>query len=412
MFVSVDLHTINRVDGKTVSTPSVNIVMTLPSTTDTEGCTPSDAITTADDQKVTGDIATEGTGVAVGATTSGSGVQREVSCSNCGSTDPWGGSTWCPQCGFYPSLGKCIDTGSSTTEEPEAVDFWQAVPDWVWVMGGGVVAIAVMTIAVALCLPKESLIRPFWTLTQAGIGLVAVCVAHVSAFLFGVVKSEKLGPVDIMLRPVELWKPSLSMLPQGAWRFWLLAWGLTAAVCAATLIGGVQYSRMFDDWGVSRRGDANVVHAVVQAARKVREGGPESLEEAMDEFTGQAQPEAAEIPPPDPTLRSETVDSLIVGYTTDLHDELSSLLLATVVEGKLRFVGKMSAKGIPLEVRKVLLQKMPKLRQARPFVKTSQSATWLKPALMCRVAFVDWTRDRRLRKPQFRELLAEVNAAG
>jgi len=386
--------------------------MTLPTSTETAGRTPSDAITTDDEQKATANLAAEETDVAVGATTNGGGVRQELSCSNCGSTDAWGASTWCPQCGFYPSLGKCIDTGSSTTQEPDAVDFWRVVPGWTRVLGGGLVVIAVMTIAVALCLPTESPARPFWTLTQVGIGLVAACVAHVSAFLFGVVKSEKLGPVDIMLRPVELWKPSVSLLPQGAWRFWLLAWGLTAALCAATLIGGVRYSRMFDDWGVSKRGDANVVHAVVQAARKEREGGPDSLEEAMDEFTGEAKPEAAEITPPDPTLRSETVDSLIVGYTTDLQDELSSLLLATVVEGQLRFVGKVPANGIPSEVRRVLLQRMARLKQARPFVKTSYSATWLKPALMCRVAFVDWTREKRLRKPQFRELLAEVNAAG
>jgi len=328
-------------------------------------------------------------------------------CSNCGSTEPWGAASWCPCCGYYPAFNTCVDTGPRQDEPAEAINFLKVFPQWVWVLAAGIVAIFALSLTARLSLPPTGSKRLVWTLLQMAIASVSIFVAHLTAFLSGVPESEKASPFDLFMKPVELWKPALRKLPRHAWRVWCMAWGLWGMFCAVVLVGGVRYSAIFDDWGFEKRASVNVVQAIVDKARDEAEEGAESLDGAVKDFVGEEEEEKDENEELD---KLPQTDCLILGYIPNGNGGFSSLLVASVVGNQLRYVGSISVDDIPAEERAALYRRMHSLEQSKPFVKTDMSATWLKPVLMCRVAYKQWTKSQQLDGPRFREMLKDVSA--
>lgn len=326
-------------------------------------------------------------------------------CPNCGSREAWGTASWCPSCGFYLRLGKCVDAKSPVYgQEQEIINFWEVVPVWSWILGIGTIAILVTSFVANAYLPETGTARLCWTLAQFSSGLAALFIAHVSAFMHGVLESERLSPFDLFLKPVEVWKPAIRRLPRNPWRFWCLGWGAVAMVCAVTIIGGVRYSAIFDDWGVEKRAAPNIVQSIVKQAREEREGA-DSLEDAMNDFVGEVEEEEEQIEKAKPL---EKLDCVIVGYTRSGDGSLGTLLVASVLNQKLKYVGRIFAKDVPEEIREDLMDRMPTLERKRPFVKCPYSGTWLQPVLMCRVAFKEWGFGKRMKSPELREMLADV----
>src|SRR4051812_2768215 len=72
-------------------------------------------------------------------------------CPHCNSPESWGGSAWCPHCGFYPKLGMCIpaDAIKSTHQEEEELGTGE-IPPWVRRLGIGCLVILVLDIIVRL----------------------------------------------------------------------------------------------------------------------------------------------------------------------------------------------------------------------------------------------------------------------
>ena len=103
-----------------------------------------------------------------------------------------------------------------------------------------------------------------------------------------------------------------------------------------------------------------------------------------------------------------TIDCLIFAYTNTAEGKLNTILLATLVDRKLKDVATVYAVDIPLEDREKLVSRLHKLERGRSFVKTKRKGIWLKPVLMCRVAYKEWTRAKKLREPHFRAILADV----
>ena len=329
-------------------------------------------------------------------------------CPKCGTTEPWGLASWCPRCGYYPQLGTVIDPeGRSGWEDQPAtvpVNIFQALPPWAWVCGGGVVAIFFASLICRVAIPAESSIRLLWSLLQFVIGMVIAGCAQVAAYLFAVPKSDKIHPFDMIIKPIEIWKPTIHALPATASRVCLISWGVTALVCALFVTGGIPWGRAFDDWGFEKRAQKNLVQSIVEKAREQRDGQAESLEEAMNEFTGEATDQL------EPEVPRVKTDCLILGYTkTPDSEDLASLVLASTPRGVLEIIGTMTAETIPREERRRLLRRMATLETGRPLIKNSFSATWLEPKLMIRVAHEDWTKDKKLKKPIFEEMLKDID---
>ncbi len=84
---------------------------------------------------------------------------------------------------------------------------------------------------------------------------------------------------------------------------------------------------------------------------------------------------------------------------------LKSLLLAAEVDGKPHFIGRVGS-GIPPAVHLALLGKFSGLSQRQPSLPCDiTQARWLRPELVCRVSFMEWTNAKKLRAPVFERLL-------
>ena len=345
--------------------------------------------------------------------TAGTAVQADPApapkptCEKCGTTESWGRASWCPRCGYYPQFGTVVDPdGRSGWEEPAGgpVNVWEALPPWAWLCGGGVIGIFFASLFCRVVIPEESSARLIWSLLQFVIGMVATGCAQVVTYLYAVPKSDKIQPFDIFMKPIEIWKPTIKDLPRTASRVCLGAWGVTAIVCALFVTGGIPWAKAFDDWGFEKRAEKNLVQAIVDKARKERDGS-DSLEESIEDFAGKG----TDMLPEEPSVPLTMTDCLIVGYTKSPEGELLSLVLAAAPRGVVEIVGTMSAETIPQEAKETLLERMRGLETSKPFLKSPYSATWLRPVLMCRVGHEDWTKDRMVKKPRFDGLLKDVD---
>ncbi len=345
-------------------------------------------------------------------------------CSNCGSLEPWGMSSWCPSCGYYPTLNTTVEVEpppiavelETEEEKSPATELLQAVPTWGWILLGGVGAVLVMSIVARLTIADTMIPRGKLAILQCVLGLCVALVGHWMAYFHAMTASEKFGPFDVLMKPVAIYDVTIRGLPDLAWRLWCVAWGLSMAICALVVIGGVSYSAIFDDWGADKRAAPNVVHAITEQARREREGGADSLEEAITDFVGDeglTEEERNELAAAD----LERIDCLIFGYTTqgdEPTDDFSLIVLATMIDERVRFVGTLQAHEISEGARATLNERMHTLRRQRPFVQMPQTAAWMKdahwlrPVMMCQLGFKGWTNLRRLREPMFVRLLGDV----
>ena len=179
-------------------------------------------------------------------------------CPQCGSTEPWGISSWCPNCFYHPRLGQMA--ASLPTPDPEVRQFLpghveqqesylavlKIIPLWIHVLWIGVIGCFALSAVEMLKLPKFGYERAVFTLVQASLGILAAGAAHVMTFLIAMPSLEKHGPFDLFMKPYDFWRVTKRNLPKGAWRIWMFVWGLTLAFTALVLIGGIRYSAMFE----------------------------------------------------------------------------------------------------------------------------------------------------------------------
>jgi DNA ligase D-like protein (predicted ligase) len=97
---------------------------------------------------------------------------------------------------------------------------------------------------------------------------------------------------------------------------------------------------------------------------------------------------------------------VIVGYRHG-RDGSGRLLLATVQEGQLRYVGQVRHGGNP-PAGVALLQRLAARRRQQPLVPCPVRASWVEPALYCRVKHHGWTAQGQLRAAVFGGLIEET----
>jgi hypothetical protein len=139
--------------------------------------------------------------------------EADVGCPMCGNLEPWGNSSWCPQCGFYPrlgiSLGPALKTASESTPAAKSTrEIWQRAPVWVKVLCAGMLGIFVASVAARLALPEKGLARTLTALLQLATGLGVLATMHTAAFFKAAMTNHRFGFIDALLHPVETWKPT------------------------------------------------------------------------------------------------------------------------------------------------------------------------------------------------------------
>jgi len=322
-------------------------------------------------------------------------------CPNCSSTESWGHSSWCPRCGWYPAINACVEVDpiEETDSNEKPPEWYEIVPLWVWALAGGDVVLFVLSIYLRVTTNLETGERGNWALTQIAIGFIAFAIGHVWAYVYAVTKSADYGPGDIFMQPIGLWRPTRAALPQSFPRVGLAVWGGTAMAFGVILIGGIDYNMFFEDWGFEEQAQQNIVQEIVKKAKQAEESD-EPIEDAITDFTGdeEAEAEAKEL---------IQMDCLIIGYVGENPDEFKGLVLASLIKGRLQYVGTLFG-DIPEEDRKSLVERMKTLHRDRPFVNAKVAAKWLQPVLMCRVRAEDLSKKNLLSRPVFKERLADA----
>lgn len=344
-----------------------------------------------------------------------SAADPSTGCPKCGNPDSWGTASWCPRCGYYPRLGGCFGGGeeaveSVPVEKPPAshLEALARLPKWAYVLAAGVIAIFVVSVAVRVVTPDDSFARSLWSVSQLLLGGGTFVAVHCYAFFRAGMKTGGLSAFDIIVHPIEVWRPSFRELPATARRVWAGAWGFTAAACAILIIGGIRYSVLTDDWGFKERPKQNLMKQIkdqMLANAREAEKAADKLDDAIKDFAADDKAKKR-----DSELEMLSADCVVIGYNADDQTgEIKHLVLATVIDDKLQYAGTLSG-SIPAEVQDHLQKRLPGLTQNNPFLKCPVLATWVKPVVTCRMAFKSWSGNKRMQEPVFQELLAEADA--
>lgn len=333
-------------------------------------------------------------------------------CPNCGSFEPWGTASWCPDCGFYPALG---GTSLRSAEEVEAkgratfadwedtqdapANLIEAIPPWGWMAMSGALLILLANVGIRTLLPLKASHRTLITLLEFSVGTLIASLSHLTAYLFAACKSDKFGPFDFFMKPIEIWKPTFQKMPEGERRVCGMVWGTTAVFAALLVVAGFDYNSMFDDWGFETPEKAEP-----EGSGRIRRraAGDEDLEDSVKKITGDLDLDEADAKP----IETRCV---ILGYTLSPEGELMTLILGSAPRGRLAYVGLLSQADIPeefqdeirMELRKVKRLKSCYLKQGVPLSK----ANWVEPKILCKVEHKSWTTQYRLQQPKFIKLI-------
>jgi len=288
------------------------------------------------------------------------------------------------------------------------------MPPWTKVLCIGIVAIIVESLLVHAVTVHDSLLRRVWGLLQLLMGLGVFAMFHAIAAVKASMSNNKISVIDAIMNPAEVWRPTIDALPQTARRIWMASWGLTAAICAMFIVGGIRYSALVDDWGFKKRVDSALsVHVRSSKAQKAAGAGPSggdpNTNTGMNESSDGGLTLAAESAQGGADTGMLALDCVVVGYNLNPRDgTIVNLILASLVNGELQYVGKVS-KGIPEDVGNELAARLATLKKKVPVVKCRSSAIWVKPVVACKANFAAWTDDKMMVDPEFQELMAELD---
>jgi len=173
-------------------------------------------------------------------------------CPRCHTTTSWDGNSWCPNCGYYPSVdADAVEDDSwrkfTPPESVEAVEenIFRLLPAWFWIMIAGVTAILILGLATRIQYPKENSPRGMVALAVLAVGFLSVLVAHAVASRYAIRKDPRIRLSDAIFSWFTIWQPTIGQLPHSRRRIWGFTWGLAASVTAVLIIGGIDYCAPF-----------------------------------------------------------------------------------------------------------------------------------------------------------------------
>ncbi|WP_175517004.1 ATP dependent DNA ligase [Planctomicrobium piriforme] len=365
-------------------------------------------------------------------------------CAQCGSTESWGAASWCPNCGYYPKLGRNI----TPAELPEMDGTAKLKFDFAWIIwtAVGLLFIIAGSVALRLCIPDVAERAPYGRI-QCILGFVILVIAQVRAFIIASHKTDAIPLTAFFCEPFQLWAAVFKALPGSRQVIYKGCWGAMTLILALSVVG-LDLDGMFSHLTKKKKKPkVNPLQMIVKAASAVEgktafsgddeEGGmsaadigggggpgngnPGNIEDAIKDLAGSANgtgvsaggagkrkgdPAKAstigdEKPVPNSPSgekRTERGDFRIFGYLTNPAGEIRSVLLASVENNRGRFVGKLSLEELDEETRDRLQDALDAIRTTRPALKSAFNARWVKPIVVCQVAFTGMTNEGTLRE--------------
>jgi len=328
----------------------------------------------------------------------------------------------CHRCGWYASLGQFLEVDqdweaygddadpSAAAPAPSHLEVWaKLLPPWAWVILGTVAAITLVSVAVRLLTADGSTTRTAWSVTQLAIGISVFFGCHLFNFLMVVSDDPDCGMLDLILRPLRVWLRTIRKLPKRLVVTDGAVAGMSAALLAIVVIGGLPYDRLWD-WGFKQPPKQNLLGAVASQIQKVEGRGADNLEDAVSDFASKqnldsdTKGKTRSPRPPKPQL---DFDCVILGYRVDSEGRLVRLLLGTAFKDKLVYACAVSPKADSKESQD-LVNRLSEIRAERPYVPIQASAIWVKPIYACRVTCETQTANGRLLKASWKQLLGNL----
>lgn len=327
----------------------------------------------------------------------------------------------CKACGYYPSMGICVEidqeweTANDTHAAPAAKqtaleEVMSVLPEWMWIMLGTNLAILVGCIGLRLALGTDVVQGSWWGVIQFVGCTFVLLFAHVLCFVLAASEDPDIGVFDLIASPLKAWKRMYALLPERLWLVNLKTSCITAILCAAFIVGGIPWERVWD-WNIKQHTKTSLVDAITAGG-----GFPtkeQSLEDAVTDFASAAGnlDEAGGVPEaeaePEPPKERKTTDCLIVGYNLDDRERIKSLLLATDASGRLIFAGELTPPLTDQE-KYNLKQQLRTSHAASSFVRTGRVAVWVDPRFPVRVTYTSQNKDGRLVDMEWEEQLPEL----
>ena len=242
---------------------------------------------------------------------------------------------YCESCGFYARFGVVVG-GEEELEQEKPFPM------------GSIIAIAVVftlvslfNVVIVFYTPQGSPERTWWSLSQLGLGTLGFIVAHLFCFLRTLNADSSVGLLDFVLRPLCGWLESFELLPKRLWAFLLGTAGVTAILGSVLVLRGIPYNALFAPSEAWARGAIE-----------------EAIEDELEE----------------PIAHRERVhkDAVIIAYAVDSQGDVERVILAGVVDKKLRELGIVHE--IPDAARKKLTEVLPETVRETPYLASSSFA--------------------------------------
>jgi len=359
-----------------------------------------------------------------------------IGCTQCGSSAPWNGAPWCPDCEYLPKLGR-----KATAAEKKA---WltSARPAPRAGLGrlclSSVLAVLLGCLILALCRPASVDWLFYWR---------AVFLTGLAAFLCGHVLACRAAPrinllwTAVVLHPARIWASALRHNP-GSRLFPVLgSGGLIAVILSVAMLGfhpdGIagqlnwrNLSQQMNSLRVLQQvyaafvvappaqlSSASPVASASPTSGTPANSAPDRHEHSVSKLNADHPPEPTEelaaaeddeAWPVDPDAENrrpavksavprESSEFVIFGYLTNSTGEIRSVLLAGMENSRPRFVGKLSLDDLDEETLERLQQRLSEIRTTRALLRSSYRARWVRPIVACRVAHSGWTNEGLLR---------------
>ena len=295
-------------------------------------------------------------------------------CPDCGSTTPWGMSSWCPECGYYPAIAdrafneveEVVEVDEDAAQQPKQWSFLQK-------LNVGIFTLCVFTMVIRTLYFYMDADRGLWTLIQSVAGISTAAIAQAMTAIYAAKDNDRYSLWSAIINPLDIWVSSVeNNVYQN--RLCAVIWGITAAVLAFALIGGLTEDHFFKAFE-RNKASFNVAEEIGKVTEAIT--GEENLD--GDSTLGVATGDVAadEL---DPAEQQHILSCTIYGFMTSGGEKITRVLLAAERDGEMQHVGILSAKALGKKKTAALTNILKSLQMPSTEVKTSFVAKWVDPS--------------------------------
>lgn len=357
-------------------------------------------------------------------------------CPRCHTTESWGTDSWCPNCGFYPSIDaegindtSWQDHMPVEEEESPPGNLLAELPVWFWIMMGGITGILFLGLAIRIQAAEQESVRGIIALSTLAGALAAIAAAHVVACIDAIKNDRRIRPMDAVISWFVIWQPTITQLPATRGRIWTMSWGVTGVVTAILIIGGIDYNAPFrTDAPVKTKPFGNKVIQTVSGAAKAagQNNGPASMEEALTQLSDPDMMTGSDVPgsiddavsnlasaadsqsaPGDAEQTRKSILCVVYGMTTDQQNAPAGFLFAGKSRNEFQHIALIHARSLPTDEYQRLSARLSRNIRATPAIPTEHDAVWVDPVLVCKIRYVRLNEDGTVSGAEFDSIVRE-----